>query len=1649
MQEAELNLYVSAVDKDRPDYPSFHLVRVTVQDDNDNPPEFGEAAYHGVVIEETFPPVTVVKVTAKDPDGPGNNKVRYAIKDKDAKELFEINPTTGEISTISKLDRELQDRYEFTVEATDDGAKALSSSTLIKVQVRDINDNPPRFTRILSINITEDTMVGSVLATVETVDKDIEENANVTYEFSENLDGKFEINPLSGEIVLVGELDREEKDEYLLKVVATDGAWRAETTVGITVQDVNDNVPKFEQEDYLFMVPASTTNVAVIGRVIATDNDDTGLNSQVMYSLRESSEFFSIDSTSGEILTRKKLENHRATRTRTVENEYLLQVIAEDSGQPPLKSGCRVRVLLMNENLHKPQFIKEDYTIAVPVTAHPGMEIIQVKATDDLDTGLNSEIEYSLDKGVDSALFEIDPESGRIFLKNDIESKAYTITVIATDKGVPRLSSQIQVKIMPSGDNLHSPVFAVSNTQIIIPENEPLGSSIIQLKATDQDQGINGIVRYGIISGNENEVFSVDEISGKIFIKKPLDFDVENGYILHVEARDLGFVPKTSNATLSINLTDVNDNVPFFQQTQYDAYLEENQPAGTHIIKMEAIDLDSPRYGAVIYSIVEPDMSQYFGIEAETGVIRSKQVFDFEKLSEYTMQVSARNPDSTESNSTILVIHITGSNEFYPRFQQPVFQFSVTESALPNTPVGHVQAVDQDAGPEGDIFYFLVGQSNDYGFYIQRDTGVIYVKEILDRESQNRFVLTVLAKNAGSIRGNDTDEAQVIIQVQDGNDPPVFRKDKYTVDVKENAELGSTVATVSAVDRDVRPINSQFSYIILNGNDDESFEIDPNLGSIRTIKYLDREKTGHYDLIVAAVDSGSPPQTGTTQVLINLTDVNDNAPFLDVFNRRGTLKENSAENTLVAKLQPVDDDLPPNAGPFSFELVGGKHQNFFEVDPATGDIRSLVSVDRELTPELEIEVEISDSGNPRLTTKYPIIIDVLDENDNPSQPRILTVIVQTLNGDFPGGIVAPVRPKDPDTSGKYSCKIKSGATKLFQMQKDCYLQAGRLMNVNNYNLTVIGNDGLHESVTSQVYLNFDKFDAVAQDMSLVVRIPRDLDSANLGQVFKLINSHWSSAGSVQVLSIVETGNVTDFFVVMKSANQYMEKEKAESLLRRELSFADVLPGVDVAVGYDPCLSNPCQNSGFCSATTKVEPETVIVEAEDIILNSPKFVLDVKCQCPATFEGDNCQLKSAPCDPNPCETGAQCIPAGYDFQCLCPAHRIGKRCELEKTSSCDTNPCQNGGTCRESNLGTFFCLCRPGYQGSVCETSLDPCQPNPCHNGGECISKKPNYQCKCPDNFYGTNCEKSTFGFGELSYMKFSTLDPNTNDLSITFSTMKANSLLIYNYGQQSGGRSDFLAIELIEGKVVFSFGGARTAITRISINKYLSNGRWYKVTATRNNRVASLSIEDCTESGEFCKLCQAGDEKCFAKDIGESGTLNFNGNPLYFGGIDDVQPIVSRVGQVASDDFVGCVKSLSINGQQMNLKKSFLEAHGVLSSCPIPGSLCGQHTCYPGVCRELEWRPVCDCGAGVLSTDCSESLEPISLESNGTVSLKAGFQTKYKPLSYINPVRLSFRQCKANIAKVGMKFFPVFRNYFRHQNDKFSTFLLLNFIRFV
>lgn len=375
---------------------------------------------------------------------------------------------------------------------------------------------------------------------------------------------------------------------------------------------------------------------------------------------------------------------------------------------------------------------------------------------------------------------------------------------------------------------------------------------------------------------------------------------------------------------------------------------------------MIARDIDSPKYAVMQYKILGGSGKDYFRIREDTGEITSDASFDYEEANEYNLDIVAANPDSSPQmvGFTTVRVHIIGVNEFYPKFIQPVFHMDVSESAEVGTSVGLVQATDQDSGEDGRVYYLFVGSSNDRGFSIGSETGIIRVSRRLDRETQNRVVLTVMAKNGGGIRGNDTDEAQVIVSIQDGNDPPEFLQGTYEASVSESAAHGTRVVTVRAVDKDIRPQNNQFSYSIIGGNLGQAFKVDPQTGDIETAKLLDRETVPAYDLTIGAIDAGSPPQTGTAMVHIELLDVNDNGPVFDPPEVVGYVSENEPAGTSIMTLSATDPDLPPNGAPFSYKLVGGRQSDMVTLDKHSGVLRTTKSLDRETMPQLDLVVSI-------------------------------------------------------------------------------------------------------------------------------------------------------------------------------------------------------------------------------------------------------------------------------------------------------------------------------------------------------------------------------------------------------------------------------------------------------------------------------------------------------------------------------------------------------------------------------------------------------------------------------------------------------------------------------------------------------------------
>lgn len=615
-----------------------------------------------------------------------------------------------------------------------------------------------------------------------------------------------------------------------------------------------------------------------------------------------------------------------------------------------------------------------------------------------------------------------------------------------------------------------------------------------------------------------------------------------------------------------------------------------------------------------------------------------------------------------------------------------------------------------------------------------------------------------------------------------------------------------------------------------------------------------------------------------------IADINDNGPVFDPNDTIGYISENEPVGTHIMTLSAKDPDLPPNGAPFSYHLVGGRHKPLVSIEQSTGVVKTNRVIDREATPQLEITVEVEDSGKPKMRSQHQITINVLDRNDVPSTSRAARILVYSFNHKIPIGKIADVKPNDLDTTGEYKCKIlkEQNVPNGLNIPSGCELHTTTTTSIRSYSYSISGNDGKHADVVSSFNVEFAFFDNQTVENSITIQVVNMTAESFLLSFYRnfldLIKSALDSGDNVILYSLRNRNTSLDITLAFKNiATGYQSTAYIiEKLAKKTDALLQLLQVENIVIGFSPCNDKACDNAGVCSEQIQVYKEIETIDSQNFIFTSPLVSHEFTCKCSdSRYTGQKCDKRSDPCAPNPCQSGGQCRRQGYDFQCICPPHREGKLCHLDKGDVCSNNPCKNGGSCRESPDGSsFFCLCRAGYRGNQCETVSDSCRPNPCLHGGQCITLKPGYKCSCADGRYGRHCERATFGFSELSFMSFPSLDAATNDISIIFATTKPNALLLYNYGVQSGGRSDFVAMEIVNGKAMFSFGGSRTAITSIvtsSSSGSVSNGQWHKITATRNGRVMSLSVAKCTDNGDSCEECRPGDTSCYSDDVGPTG----------------------------------------------------------------------------------------------------------------------------------------------------------------------------------
>ncbi|XP_077984698.1 protein dachsous-like [Glandiceps talaboti] len=733
-------LFVSAVYSNQYGYTKLN---VNLEDINDNDPVFTQDRYFTELWEGEPANTFVRQVSGTDEDIGENANLHYYITEVDpanSDHLFTIDELTGVVRTVWVLDREIHEKYKLTLEVLDrtDG-QARTGTSLLKINIIDVNDNKPSFGFHNGINVKEGAEIGSLLTQVTANDADERDNKYPKYSIlaDSNPDNRFSIDIASGHITLAAPLDYEEEQAYTLNIKAFDGHFNATMDLQVTVEDENDNKPEFTQSSYETDIDELTPSHTSVITVNATDLD-SGTNGEITYAITmdvTTVTGFYINPETGTIYTNGTVYfNHNQPTVQ-------LLVSATDHGTPTLSSLVAVRIEVIDVNDNAPVFGKDLYMEQVSEGEPKGYVIHKVHATDADYARENKVVDYSIIDGNTDNMFEISPTDGNIAVVGNLdrETKAfYMLAVTASDRGNPPLHDNATVFITLTDINDHAPVFNATEYESIISEGVPAGTSILTVYATDADEGTNALVRYDITSGNDLDLFKIQHSNGTVTVKGRLDRDTQKAvHNLTIVAADSSLEnPLHTVTTVTIYVTDENDHAPYFPVFMYLESLPEEEPIGTSIFTANAIDSDSGSFGILKYSIGEGEDKKYFEIDNDDGEVTALKKFDFETdKNEYVISIRAEDPGGKASTVTARIA-ITGVDEYEPIFTVSKYDFTVPANAEVGYVVGQVSASDDDKGADGIVFYYL---DEDYPKFTMNEThGYLIVKETIDEETARR-----------------------------------------------------------------------------------------------------------------------------------------------------------------------------------------------------------------------------------------------------------------------------------------------------------------------------------------------------------------------------------------------------------------------------------------------------------------------------------------------------------------------------------------------------------------------------------------------------------------------------------------------------------------------------------------------------------------------------------------------------------------------------------------------------------------------------------------------------------------------------------------------------------------------------------------------
>ncbi|XP_063133129.1 protocadherin alpha-4 isoform X6 [Rattus norvegicus] len=537
----------------------------------------------------------------------------------------------------------------------------------------------------------------------------------------------------------------------------------AVSAIEVEILDINDNSPRFPRPDYQLQVSESVAPGARF-HIESAQDPDVGANSVQTYELSPS-EHFELDlkplqenSKVLELVLRKGLD-----REQTALHHLVLTAV--DGGIPARSGTAQISVRVLDTNDNSPAFDQSTYRVQLREDAPPGTLVVKLNASDP-DEGSNGELRYSLSSYTsdrERQLFSIDATTGEVRVSGTLdyeESSSYQIYVQATDRGPVPMAGHCKVLVDIIDVNDNAPEVVLTDLYSPVPEDVALNTVVALLSVNDQDSGANRKVSLGLEASLPFRLNGFGN-SYTLVVSGPLDRERVAAYNITVTATDGGIPPLTSQRTLQIEISDINDNPPSFLKDSYSIYIQENNLPGVLLCTVQATDPDQKENAEVTYSLLDREIqglpvTSYVSINSASGSLYAVNSFDYEKFREFFVTVEAQDKGRPPLSSTVTAnVYVVDVNDHAPHILYPTStNTSAAIELVPRSaPAGYlvtkVIAMDSDSGQNAWLFYHLVPTSDSDLFKVELHTGEIRITRKIGDESGTTFNLTVVVRDNG------------------------------------------------------------------------------------------------------------------------------------------------------------------------------------------------------------------------------------------------------------------------------------------------------------------------------------------------------------------------------------------------------------------------------------------------------------------------------------------------------------------------------------------------------------------------------------------------------------------------------------------------------------------------------------------------------------------------------------------------------------------------------------------------------------------------------------------------------------------------------------------------------------------------------------